>query len=380
MDVETRILRCVPLKPHGIPQILVLLGAIFLCWGCHLPYIVHVGAGHFRMLHAAVPVDQALADETLTAEQRERLKLVGDIKAFGENSLGLDKTRNYENAYLGHSQAPIYLVSASPKDRLSRVTWWFPIAGRMPYLGFFDLAKAQAEKEKLVKQGLDVNLGQAAAYSTLGWFKDPITQNLIEGSTMDLVETILHEMTHTTLYVKGQGEFNEGLAVLVGKVGACQFLRKTYGPAHPFTREAQDAIHDERLFAAYIADLFQALEHLYDSDLTYGEKMTRRKEAFDDARKEYALLKVRFRTERFDAFGNSGLNNAYLMSIGLYHRHFNLFEAVLEQQDNSLRKTLFFFQELAAQKGDVLQSTTEWLQKRQGALLTEKLAGKTIFP
>jgi len=319
------------------------------------------------MLSGAVPVDQALKEETLTAEQKERLALVGDIKAFGENSLGLSKTQNYHTAYLSDSQAPIYLVSASPRDRLSRVTWWFPIAGRMPYLGFFDLAQAEAEKGKLVKKELDVNLGRAAAYSTLGWFKDPITLNLIEGSTVDLVETILHEMTHTTLYVKGQGEFNEGLAVLVGKVGAYQFLRRTYGPTHVFTMEADDAIHDERLFASFIADLFQALEQLYDSDLPYEEKMTRRKGAFDNALEKFALLKDCLRTERFDAFGGSGLNNAYLMSIGLYHRHFNLFEAVLEQQNNSIRNTIFFFQELAAEKGDILQSTTEWLRNRPEA-------------
>jgi predicted aminopeptidase len=326
-----------------------------------------VGAGQFRMLRGAVPVDQALKEATLTAEQKERLALVDDIKAFGEHSLGLGKTQNYQTAYLSDSQAPIYLVSASPRDRLSRVTWWFPIAGRMPYLGFFDLAKAKAEKENLVEKELDVNLGRAASYSTLGWFKDPITLNLIEGSTEDLLETILHEMTHTTLYVKGQGEFNEGLAVLVGKVGAYQFLMKTHGPTHVFTMEAEDVIHDERLFASYIADLFQALEQLYDSDLTYEEKMTRRKESFDDALEEFALLKDRLRTERFDAFGSTGLNNAYLMSIGLYHRHFNLFEAVLRQKNNSIRNTIFFFQELAAKRGDILQSTTEWLQKRPGA-------------
>jgi len=351
--------------PH-ILKILLLFFGLSHCCGCHLSYIVHVGAGQFRMLQGAVPLHQALAEDKLTDEQKEHLRLVGDIKAFGENSLGLSETQNYQTAYLGGAQDPIYLVSASPRDRLSRVTWWFPIAGRMPYLGFFDLAKAKAEKEKLLGKGLDVNIGRAAAYSTLGWFKDPITLNLIEGSTVDLVETILHEMTHTTLYVKGQGEFNEGLAVLVGKVGACQFLSKTYGPAHAFTREAEDAIHDERLFASYIADLFQALEQLYGSDLTHEEKMTRRKKAFDDTLEDFALLKDRLKTDRFDGFGSTGLNNAYLMSIGLYHRHFNLFEAVLEQREHSIRKTLLFFQELAAKNDDLLQSTTEWLQDRQG--------------
>ena len=118
------------------------------------------------------------------------------------------------------------------------VTWWFPVVGNMPYLGFFDLEKARAEKEKWVQKDLDVIIGRADAYSTLGWFQDPVTRNLLQGSQVDLAETILHEMTHTTLYVKGQGAFNEGLAVLVGKVGTHRFMEKTYGPSHPLTIQA----------------------------------------------------------------------------------------------------------------------------------------------
>jgi predicted aminopeptidase len=170
-------------------------------------------------------------------------------------------------------------------------------------------------------------------------------------------------MTHTTLYLKGQGEFNEGLAVLVGKVGAYQFMANLYGPTHAFTLDARDAIHDERLFSSYLAGLFQTLEDLYDSDLTYEEKMAGRKQAFDDALREYAGLKSRFKTERFDGFGSAGLNNAYLMSTALYHRHFNLFEAVFEQKDHSMRNTLFFFQELVAENGDLLQSTIKWVRE-----------------
>ncbi|HIJ58907.1 MAG TPA: hypothetical protein HPP41_04510, partial [Deltaproteobacteria bacterium] len=94
---------------------------------------------------------------------------------------------------------------------------------------------AQEERDRLINEHLDVSLSVADAYSTLGWFKDPVTLNLIEGSTPDLVETILHEMTHTTIYLKGQGAFNEGVAVLVGKAGAFLFFQDVFGPSHPFT-------------------------------------------------------------------------------------------------------------------------------------------------
>ncbi|MBW1797071.1 MAG: aminopeptidase, partial [Deltaproteobacteria bacterium] len=274
---------------------------------------------------------------------------------------GLKKTENYETVYLESNKRPIYVVSASPKDRLARITWWFPVVGDMPYLGFFDLTKAKAEKEELIKKDLDVILGMAEAYSTLGWFKDPVTLNLVEGSTVDLVETILHEMTHTTLYVKGQGEFNEGLAVLVGKVGAFLFLDKTFGPSHPFTVEAKKSIEDERIFCSFLGPLLKRLERLYDSPISYQEKLARREKIFSDSLEDYRDVKAGFKTDRFTRFGSGGMNNAYLMSVGLYHRNFHLFESVLKKKGNSIRDTLAFFKGLTEEGDDILESARKWV-------------------
>ena len=208
----------------GLPLILLLLGA-----GCRLPYLIHAGTGQFRLLYHAVPIDEALQNEAHSPDLKENLRLVSRIKAFGENELGLKETRNYETVNLQSHLNPIYTVSAAPKDRLVLKKWRFPIVGEMPYLGFFDLENARRKRERLRKMDLDVTIGMAGAYSTLGWFRDPVTPNLINGSTVSLAETILHEMTHTTLYIKGQGAFNEGLALLVGKVGAAAFFKKRFG-------------------------------------------------------------------------------------------------------------------------------------------------------
>ncbi len=275
--------------------------------------------------------------------------------------MGLKKTENYQTVYLKSRQPPVYTVSASPKDRLIRKTWWFPVVGDLPYLGFFDRENAEAEKEKLLESGLDVNLGLAGAYSTLGWFQDPVTLNLLEGSTVDLVETILHEMTHTTLYVKGQGEFNEGLAVLVGKVGAVQFLEKTFGPSHPLTIEAKESLADEDLFSGFLTPLFEGLEQLYSSSIAFQEKLVQREKIFSESMAAFEDLKRRFRTSRFIHFGVGGLNNAYLMSVGLYHRHFHLFEEALKQKGGSIKRMLVFFQGLSKEGVDVLKKAEQEL-------------------
>jgi predicted aminopeptidase len=298
----------------------------------------------------------------LSEEQKNRLRLVSQIKDFGEKELGLKETENYENVYLKSQRNPIYTITASPKDQLSLKTWWFPIVGKMPYLGFFDLEKAKAEKAKLEKKDLDANLGAAGAYSTLGWFKDPVTLSLLEGSTHSLVETILHELTHTTLYVKSQGGFNEGFANLVGLVGAMQFLEAHYGPSHPLTIEAQGSIEDERLFSTYISTLMEKLEDLYNSSISYDEKLVEREKIFTTALASFEKLKAEFKTNRFTYFGRSGLNNAYLMSINLYHRHFHLFEAVYNKKGQSVKETLSYFQALAKEEGDLIEKAKEWLE------------------
>ncbi|MBW2168835.1 MAG: aminopeptidase, partial [Deltaproteobacteria bacterium] len=200
-------------------------------------------------------------------------------------------------------------------------------------------------------------IGVADAYSTLGWFRDPVTLNLIQGPTVDLVETILHEMTHLTLYIKGQGEFNEGLAVLVGKMGAFLFLEETYGSSHPLTIEAQKSIEDERIFSSFLTSLLKNLECLYNSPISYREKLVKREKVFARSLEGFNRLKIRLKTRRFSRFGDAGLNNAYLMSVGLYHRHFHLFEEVFRKNGNSVKTMMAFFRDLAKDGGVLLKKT-----------------------
>jgi predicted aminopeptidase len=332
--------------------------------GCQVGYLFHAAAGQFRFLYHAVPVEEALQMDSLPAPEKKRLSLVSHIKDFGENELGLKKSDNYETINL-KDQSPVYTVSASPKDKLALMTWWFPVAGDVPYLGFFDLEAARKEKDGLLAKDLDTFIGRAEAYSTLGWFKDPLSLNLIQGSDLNLVETILHEMTHTTLYVKGQGEFNEGLAQLIGKRGAVLFLEQTFGPSHPATLEARDSITDEILFSTFLVSLLSELDALYkDEQITYDLKLSEREKVFARHLDKFNGVKSLMRTRRFTNFGQAGLNNAYLMSVGLYHRHYLLFETVLARKGNSLKEFLVFFQSLSRDKGSLIDKTREWVSQQ----------------
>jgi len=329
--------------------------------GCRISYLFHAAAGQLRFLYHAVPVEEVLQQDSLPEGEKKRLALVSRIKEFGENELGLKKSGNYETINL-KNQSPVYTVSASPKDKLSLITWWFPVAGSVPYLGFFDLEAARNQRDRLQAKDLDAFLGKAEAYSTLGWFKDPLSLNLIQGSDLNLVETILHEMTHTTLYVKGQGEFNEGLAQLIGKRGALLFFEEAFGPSHPATLEARDSISDEVLFSSFLVSLLSELDALYKGDqISYERKLSEREQIFARSMEKFNGVRDQMRTRRLAGFGQPGLNNAYLMSVGLYHRHYGLFEKVLAQKGNSLKDLLVFFRDLSEEEGNLIDRTRRWL-------------------
>jgi predicted aminopeptidase len=352
-----------------------ILALLSSATACRLSYVLHAAAGQVRLLNNSIPVEEALKKDSLGPRHKERLHLVAQVKAFGENELGLKETENYQTVYLKSHQPPIYVVAASPKDQLIRKTWWFPVAGRMPSLGFFDKERANAEKEKLLKKDLDVIMGVADAYSTLGWFQDPVTLNLLEGSTVDLVETILHEMTHTTLYLKDEADFNEGLAVLVGKVGTIQFLEKTFGSSDPLTMEAQRNLEDERLFCSFLASLLQQLEQLYASSVSYEEKLTQREEVFERSLMRFGGIKNQLQTDRFTHFGSAKMNNAYLLSIGLYHRHFHLFESILKENGSSIKETISFLRQFTKEEGDIFKR----LQDRDRLAETPRLHIRSLM-
>jgi len=341
-------------------KIQLLYPVLLLCLllpvpGCRLSYLLHVAGGQIELLNGAMPMEEALDSEPFTPDQRRRLLLVAKIKAFGEKELGLSKTSNYETVYPHLNRNPIYMVSGSKKDRFLLKTWWFPVVGAMPYLGFFDLKEAKEERERLFRENLDVYVGKAGAYSTLGWFQDPVTMNLIDGTTPQMANTLLHEMTHATLYVKGQGAFNEGLAVLVGKVGSFLFFEKTFGPAHLFTDEARNALADERLFSRFLNAFMAEMEDVYSREADYEEKMALRETVFAAHHKKFQALKKELKTRQFVHFGLMPPNNAYLMTVALYHRHFELFEEVLKKKNCSIREMLLFLDGFSQKEGDLIE-------------------------
>ncbi len=348
----------------GLLGLCFLLLTLPLMWACNGAYLFHAAIGQYHRIVDAVPIEDALKDPSLGDQELAHLNMIGPLKQFAVETLGLTPTESYTTVYLKPQTSVIYTISASPKDRLSRVTWWFPVVGRVPYLGFFDLTRARAKGKSLTEQGMDVFISQAAAYSTLGWFEDPLTLNMLEASTVDFVETVLHEMTHSTLYLRSQPQFNETLASVVAKHGTILFLEAKFGEYHPWTIEAKHELEDERTFSSFLSTVLEKLEALYGESIPYDEKMGRRTIVFTDAKRTFELQGDRYMTHRFDAFRHMDLNNASILALALYHRYFNDLEAVFFENQGSIRETIAFFRKLSKTEPDLIKT----LQKKSESL------------
>lgn len=304
--------------------------------GCSVGYLLHLGRGQARIVCGSKPVEKLLEDPGTPADVKAKIRIVLDAKAFGEHELGLEPSKNYTTYYQVNQPAVAYNLTASPRFELTAHQWCFPIAGCLPYKGFFDLERARNEREAMAEKGYDVYLRSVAAYSTLGWFRDPIFSTMMRYPDEVLAETILHEMVHGTVFVKHQGAFNEGVATFVGREGVRRFLARSDDAGERLERlEARWA--ETAVFRDAMSRTAERLRALYASDLGKEAMLRERETIF---REEQAAFQGRLAPERVAGYG--GLlerewNNALVVSYLTYHADEALWASVLEAFNGNLR-------------------------------------------
>jgi predicted aminopeptidase len=212
----------------------------------------------------------------------------------------------------------------------------------VPYKGYFSLEKARKAARNRERKGLDTYLRPTAAFSTLGWFNDPLVSPLLRYDSVTLAGTVVHELLHNTIYLPGQAMFNESLAEFVGGRGAIAFFCDPGAEASPECARARADWHDELIFGRFLDGLVQRLDSLYSRpDLSREEKLRRREEVFDAARREFAAdVQPRFESASYAGFLRGPLNNATLISRRLYYHRLDLFEAAYDRAGGELRLAL----------------------------------------
>ncbi|MEN8376682.1 MAG: aminopeptidase, partial [Gemmatimonadota bacterium] len=318
----------------------VALTASFLT--CSPGYVLRAGYEEAKLLSRRRPIDEVRADANITAEERRKLDLVVQARTFARESLGLDVGDSYTTYATVDSDTLLLVVSAAEKLRFRQHTWWFPIVGRVPYKGFFRFQDAFDEAERLEREGLDTYVRPTAAFSTLGWFNDPLLSTVLRSADVFLVGTVIHEVTHNTMYVPSQAAFNESFANFVGDVGAAELLCGVEGEEGQRCRQARAAWEDNLVFGRFLSGLVASLDSLYAlEDMPPDAKLEAREEIFAGARETYeAEVQPSLRLLNFAGFLESGLNNAALIGRRLYYQRLDLFQDVHAALGGDLARTI----------------------------------------
>jgi predicted aminopeptidase len=318
----------------------VLLLAVAL-QGCSPLYVLRAGYEEAKILSRRQPIARLVADSATPPATREKLRLVLEARSFAEDSLGLEAGKSYTTFSRLDSDTLALVVSAAYRDRFEPYTWWFPIVGRVPYKGYFSERKARAAMRELEEKGLDTYLRPTSAFSTLGWFNDPLVSPLLRYDSVSLGGTVIHELTHNTLYLPGQAMFNESFAEFVGTRGAIALFCGRYGEGSGECRQARAVWHDELIFGRFLSDLVRELEQLYSrADLEAAAKLRLREEIFARAQRAFAeQVRPQLQVATYASFTREPLNNATLLARRLYYHRLELFER-LYQQTGDLRRTI----------------------------------------
>jgi predicted aminopeptidase len=332
----------------------VLLLWSVLLTACSPIYVAHAGIAQAGILSRRVPIARVIEDPATDAETRRRLQLVLQARDFAEHALGLDAGQSYTTYSWVESDTLLLVVSGSRRDRFEAHTWWFPIIGRVPYKGFFNFDHAHREAARLEAAGLDTHVRPAAAFSTLGFFNDPLLNTLLRHDDVALVSTVIHEILHNTIFIPGQVAFNETFANFVGYRGAIKFFCMRDGDDSPRCRQANDTWADNLLYAAFLSGLVVELEALYGrADLSFEEKMVRRETIFEASRERFRETVVpALRTRGFRGFLTRPLNNATLIGTRLYYDRLAVFEAIYQRFGGDYRAALHAILEAARARPD----------------------------
>lgn len=314
---------------NATARTLLLVASLGLS-ACSPIYVIRAGIEEAKILSRRRPIPDVIRDPATSAETRRKLDLVIQARDFAAHALDLNVGDSYTTYSRVDSDTLLLVVTASEKDRFRAHTWWFPIVGHVPYKGFFDFDEAFKEARRLEQAGLDVQVRPSSAFSTLGWFNDPVLNTLLRYDDVSLAGTVIHELLHNTIYIPSRISFNESFASFVGERGAVEFFCNREGDDAARCARARDAWSDNLLFAAFLSALVADLEAIYSrDDIDRATKLALREEVFTQGKARFIRdIEPELRTTLFRGFARRPLNNATLIGTRLYYDRLGVFEAV----------------------------------------------------
>ena len=323
---------------------LIVVATIFAGYGTaylasdDVRYITRAGLEETRILQAREPIAELVADRTTDPAVRHSLRLVLESRDYAAK-MGLEAKETY-TTYADVGRDTLLLVlQAAPKDCICPYTWKYPIVGRIPYKGFFDLDAARRANDRLAAQGYDVYLRPSAAFSTLGWFNDPLLSTALTRDSVELAATVFHEIAHNTLYVRSATPFNESFAQFVGYRSAESFFTGRADTAS--ARQAADRLHDEMVLGEFYGGLIARLDSLYATRPDSAALVAGRVEAGAWARAQLeGPVGANLRSFRVGRLPQRPVNNARLIGATIYRTRLDLFDKWFDRHGRDVRASV----------------------------------------
>ncbi len=309
-----------------LPACLALLSLLVGC--TPLRFATQAAVGQDKITGRGIDIADIVEGKHLDRRTRDLLAHVPKVKAFGERH-GLAHTRSYERYVWLETKALVWVVSACDPVAFRPRTWRFPIVGSFTYMGWFSPNDARAYAAEVATEGLDVDVRPSAAYSTLGYFRDPILSTMISSGDEalgDLADTVLHETLHATYYVPGQSTLNESVASFIGETLAVRYLDEAVGPTTKEKLGFERAREQGKARARTMKVAYESLARLYDSSGSREEKLTAKQRILDALRAELNAKRP--------------INNATLIQYKTYGSGRPELEALLRACDGSYPRML----------------------------------------
>ena len=294
------------------------------------------------------PIKSVLADTNVPAELKEKLGLVLQLRDYAERELKLKPNGHYLKYADVHRRFVVWNVNAAPEFSLEPKKWWYPVVGSLKYRGYFSEKTARKYGAGLEKEGYDVFVGGVEAYSTLGWFRDPVLNTFVNNTDADLAEIIFHELSHQRVFAKGDTDFNEAFATAVAEEAVQRWLRSLGN-----TNALDEYLASQQRTEQFVAIVDQAraqLKAVYgepaeakggsSGGLSDNEKREQKKRIIADLKNRYAALKKSDWAgySGFDAWFARPINNAQLNTIATYYDLVPDFRKLIKASGGDLEK------------------------------------------
>lgn len=331
---------------------LLLLTAALALAGCStVGYYSQAVTGHLKLMSARQSIDKLLAADDTDPELRGKLQTLVDARQYAVVALGLPENDSYNTYVETGRRAVTWNVVATEEFSLRPNTWCFPVAGCVSYRGYFDRHDAEKFAASLADKSYDITIGGASAYSTLGWFNDPVLDTMLRGDDLRFVGTLFHELAHQVLYVKDDSNFNEAFATFVEQIGVRRWLEDEQQAERVKGYDASLQRAEE--FVNLLKQTREALVELYKQPLAESVMRERKQLVFDGMRDDYEILKSSWDDYKgYDGWFRRELNNARLIAVATYRRYVPAFHEMYKEVGGDLQLFYTLAEEVSALPSD----------------------------